>query len=293
MSAKVIAVTGASGQLGKLIVKHLAAKASANFKTVALVRNPGKYTAPAGVEVRAFDYNNASTLADGIVGVSVLVLVSSSEIGQRYAQHKAVIDAAKAANVSTILYTSILRAPTSPIALKAEHQATEEYLAASGIQSVFLRNGWYVENWSASVGGAIAGGGVLGATKDALVSPATRNDFAEAAANAAIRSANGESLKTAYELGGISFKLSEYAAEVSKHAGKTIPYVDLPEEKYKEALQSFGIPEVVAALLSNADVGASQGGLFVDTTDIADLLGRQPEDWREFVKNAVLDSTKN
>ncbi|KAJ3212870.1 hypothetical protein HDU82_004783 [Entophlyctis luteolus] len=291
MSTKVIAVTGASGQLGALIVKHLVAKAT-SFKTVALVRNPAKYAAPDGVEVRVFDYDNASTLASGVAGVSVLVLVSSPTVGQRFPQHKAVIDAAKVAGVSTILYTSLLRAPTSPIALKAEHVVTEEYLAASGIQSVFLRNGWYLENWTGGLAGAIAGGGVLGATKDALVSPATRNDYAEAAANAAIRSAGGEVLKRNFELGGTSFKLSDYAAEVSVHAGKTIPYVDLPEEKYKETLQSFGLPEAVAALFGNADNGASQGGLFVETTDLVELLGRQPDDWRAFVKNAVLTLEK-
>ncbi|ORY47041.1 NAD(P)-binding protein [Rhizoclosmatium globosum] len=280
-----IAVTGASGQLGSLIVKHLT---STSANVVALVRNPSKYTAAAGVTVRSFDYNSPETLTPGLDGITTLVLVSSSEVGKRTAQHKAVIDAAKSSGVKNLLYVSLLHASTSSLILAQEHKATEEYLTESGIETVVsLRNPWYLENWSGDIKDAINGGKIFGATHNAKVAPATRIDLAVAIANAAVRANEGQKVKAVYELAGEAFTLTDFAAEVSVHAGKTVEYSDLAEDKYAEVLASVGVPEGFAKILADSDEGASKGFLYAEKSDLVELLGREPESWKDHVKVTV------
>ncbi|KAJ3117694.1 hypothetical protein HK100_000762 [Physocladia obscura] len=283
-----IAVTGASGQLGYKIVEILAANTA--VQTIALVRNPAKKTFASNVEVRKFDYSdNASALTAALSGVSAVILISSNNVGSRFTEHKAVIDAAVSAGVKTVLYTSILNAETTVLKLASEHKQTEEYLAAqSSLKHVFLRNSWYTENWTESIGGVLASSAVLGASKDAQFSLATRNDYARASAAAAVRSVTGVgALKEIYELGGVPVRPSEYAAEISKHAGRTIVYKNFPEAEYVALLTSFGLPATFAEILADSDVGAAVGGLYVETTDLVDLIGGQPEDWKVYVKEAV------
>ncbi|KAJ3027935.1 UNVERIFIED_CONTAM: hypothetical protein HDU68_002791 [Siphonaria sp. JEL0065] len=285
MINQTIAVTGASGQLGSLIIKHLAAKGT---NIVALVRSPSKYIPPSKkVSVRKFDYDTRETLISGLSNISTLILVSSPTVGKRFTQHKAVIDAAKSVGVKTILYTSFLRASTSPLGLAQEHKQTEEYLVASAIEHVVLRNNWYLENWSGSVVNSLASGNIVGSNKNARVSPATRNDLAEAAANAAARVSSGDRVKNVYELGGETFTMVEFAQQVSNASGKETKYVDMEEKVYAATLASFGVPLVIAQFLANTDAGAAKGGLLVETTDLAELLGRQPESWKKHVDQAV------
>src|SRR5271157_530665 len=147
-----IAVTGATGHLGRLVVDKL--KAKTGDAIIALVRSPAK-AAGLGVAVREADYAKPATLRPAFVGVDALLLISSSEIGQRAAQHHNVIEAAKAAGVKCIVYTSILHADVSPISLAVEHRETEAELKAAGIPHTILRNGWYTENHTSSIGGGL------------------------------------------------------------------------------------------------------------------------------------------
>jgi len=265
-----IAITGATGQLGRLVIEKLKARVPAE-QLVALVRNPAK-AADLGVEVREADYTQPAALEAALHGVDTLLLISSSEVGQRAAQHRNVIEAAQKAGVKRIAYTSLLHADTTPMSLGEEHRATEVMLQASGLPYTVLRNGWYTENYTASVPGALAGGALIGSARNGKISSATREDYAEAAVVVLTR--EGHMGKT-YELAGDeAYTLSELAAEVSRQTGKAIPYRDLPVAEYAAALAGFGIPEGFAHVIAGFDADAAQGALFDDSRQLSALIGR-------------------
>ncbi len=266
-----IALTGATGQLGALVLEKLKARVAPD-RIVALVRTPEKL-AGSGVTARAFDYAAPAGLAPALDGVETLLLISSSEVGQRTEQHRNVIAAAKQAGVGHIVYTSLLHANTSPLTgLAEEHLATEAALAESGIAFTLLRNGWYSENYASAIGGAVAAGGFIGAAGDGRISVATRDDYAEAAA--AVLTGEGHAGAT-YELAGDeAMTMAGLAAEVSRQTGKTLPYRNMSEADYAAALLGFGLPEPVAQMLAGADAGAAQDGLFDDSHTLSRLIGR-------------------
>jgi NAD(P)H dehydrogenase (quinone) len=205
--------------------------------------------------------------------VDRLLFISSGEAGPgRVGQHRNVVEAAKAAGVKHIVYTSVLHADTSPLDLAEEHRATEAMIKASGIPFTFLRNSWYMENYGASVGGALAGGAVIGSAGEGRISSAPRADYAEAAV--AVLTGEGHEGQT-YELGGDeAFTLADLAAEISRQTGRTIPYKNLPEADYAVALASFGLPEGFAKALARYDVQASQDVLYDDSRTLSRLIGR-------------------
>lgn len=271
---EVIAVTGASGQLGHLVLSALKTRAPA-ARLVGLVRDPAKARdlAAQGVDLRKADYEDPASLAAALAGVDKLLLISSSEIGQRARQHANVIAAAKAAGVKLLAYTSILRAETSPMALATEHRETEAALRASGLPAVLLRNGWYTENYTGSIGAVLQHGAVLGAAGTGRIAAAARADYAEAAA-AVLTSTEPQAGKT-YELAGDdAFTLVDYAAEIARQTGKPIVYNDLPEDAYRGVLVSVGLPEGFAAILAESDAKAAQGSLFDDGRALSALIGR-------------------
>jgi NAD(P)H dehydrogenase (quinone) len=265
-----IAITGATGQLGRLVVNQLKSKAPAKT-IVALVRSLDK-AADLGVTAREADYSQPDTLERALSGVEALLLISSNEIGQRSVQHRNVIEAAKKANVQWIVYTSLLHAETSAIkALSGEHLDTEAALKASGLPFTILRNGWYTENYTASIPGAIAGGAFLGCADGAKISSAARADYAEAAV--AVLTGEGHKGKT-YELAGDkAYTLSDLAVEISRQTGKTIPYKNLSEAEYAAALSGFGLPAPIAQAYASFDTGAAQGALFEDGYQLSKLIG--------------------
>jgi len=268
-----IAITGATGQLGQLVIAALLKSVPAS-QIVAVVRNPAKADALAqqGVVVRQGDYGDEAALTRALDGVAKLLLISSSEVGQRAVQHRNVINAAKAAGVGFIAYTSVLHADTSPLGLAAEHIETENMLAASGIPYALLRNGWYSENYLASAPSALEHGVFLGAAGDGKIASATREDYAAAAAK--VISEEGHAGKV-YELAGdTAWTLSELAAELSKQSGKNVVYQNLSEADYASALRGVGLPDAFANLLADSDTGASKGGLFDDSHTLSKLIGR-------------------
>lgn len=265
-----IGVTGATGQLGRLVVEKLKQKVAAET-IVALVRTPEK-AADLGAEARAFDYTKPESLAASLKGIDKLLLISGNEIGQRLPQHKAVIEAAKQAGIKQIVYTSILHADTSALGLAGEHLATEVAIKASGLAYTILRNGWYTENYTGSAKGAIGAGAFIGNAGDGKIASAARVDYAEAAA--VVLAGEGHENKT-YELAGDeAYTLTELAAEISRQTGKTIPYNNLTEAEYAGILKSFGLPAGLAEMLADSDTGASKGGLFDDSHVLSKLIGR-------------------
>ena len=265
-----IGITGATGQLGQLVVGKLKEKVSAE-SIVALVRNTER-AAELGVEARAFDYSKPESLVASLVGIDKLLLISGNELGQRLPQHLAVIAAAKEAGVKQFVYTSILHADTSSLGLAGEHLATEAALKASGLAYTILRNGWYTENYVGSAKGAIGAGAFIGCAGAGKIASAARADYAEAAA--VVLAGEGTENKT-YELAGdTAYTLTELAAEISRQTGKTIPYNNLTETQYADILKSFGLPDGLAEMLADSDTGASKGGLFDDSHVLSTLIGR-------------------
>lgn len=268
-----IAVTGATGQLGRLVIDALLKTVNPR-EIVALVRDPLKARdlSTKGVVVRKANYNQPETLRSALVGIQRLLLISSSEVGQRKAQHRAVIEAAKSSGVQLLAYTSLLHADSSTLGLAVEHRDTEQALAESGLNYVLLRNGWYSENYTASVPPAVEHGSILGSAQLGRISSAAREDYADAAA--VVLTGEGQAGKV-YELAGDeSYSLSELAVEVGKQSGKTVVYNDLPQEQYKAALIGMGLPEGFAVLLADSDAAAAKGDLFDDSRQLSQLLGR-------------------
>lgn len=268
-----IVVTGATGKLGRLVVEGLLKKVPAR-EIVAAVRNPDKAgdLASRGVQLRRADYSRPETLAPALAGAEKVLLVSSNEVGQRATQHAAVVDAAKRAGVKLLAYTSVLHGERSKLALAAEHQATEAAVRASGLPWVFLRNGWYIENYTENLGPALQHGAIVGSAGQGRIAAATRADYAEAAV--AVLTGSGHEQK-AYELAGDRpFTMAELAAEVSRQVGRTIPYRDLPPEQYKAVLIGAGVPGPYADLLVDSDLGIARGELDDSSGDLHRLIGR-------------------
>jgi NAD(P)H dehydrogenase (quinone) len=287
-ASETIVVTGATGQLGRLVLAELK-RIAPNARLVGVARDAAKAKdlAASGVEIRTADYNNPASLTTALAGADKVLLISANEVGKRLAQHRNVVDAAKAAGVKLIGYTSILRADTSPMGLAVEHLGTEKYIRASGVPFVFLRNGWYTENYTGSIGAALQHGVILGSARTGRISAAARADYAAAAAVIFAADAKSQAGKV-YELAGDSaFTMAEYAAEVSRQSGKTVAYNDLPEAEYKGALAGFGLPEPVAAMLAESDAKAAGDSLYDDGRAMSKLIGRPTTPWAKTVAAAL------
>lgn len=281
-----IVVTGATGKLGTLVMEGLLAKVPASELAV-VVRSPAKAAglAARGVQVRQADYGSPEALASSFRAGEKVLLISSSEIGKRAEQHAAVLEAATRAGVALLAYTSLLRADTSPMLLAGEHKATEEAIRASGLPYIILRNGWYTENYTDQIPGILARGMVVGAAGRARYSAATRRDYADAAV-AVLTSA--WSTNATYELAGDrAFTLDEFAAEVSRQSGKTIPYANLPPEEYKQVLLGAGLPEPIAEVFVDFDVAAAMGALDCDRPDLRQLIKRPTTPLADAVAEAL------
>lgn len=278
-----IAITGATGQLGRLVINALLKKVPAN-EIIAVVRSPEKAQdlQALGVALRTADYNQPQTLQGAFAGVQKVLLISSSEVGQREAQHRAVIDAAKAAGVSFIAYTSLLHADTSPLGLGVEHRATEALLQASGIPYALLRNGWYSENYAASIAPALAHHAFIGAAGNGRIASAAREDYAAAAAEVISRD---DQAGKVYELAGDdSYTLAEFSAEIARQSGEKVEYVNLPPAEFRAALIGAGLPAPLAELLADSDAGAAQGALFDDSHTLSKLIGRPTTPFAAVIK---------
>ena len=281
-----IAVTGATGHLGRLTVEALLRRGVPASDVVATGRSTGRLQdlADRGVTVRPADYDDAASLEAALEGVDQLVLVSGNELGRRERQHGSVLTAATAAGVGFVAYTSIPKADTSSLLLAQEHRATERLVVASGLPYALLRNSWYVENYTGQLPVYLEHG-IAGAAGDGQVSAAVRADYAEAAA--AVVTAPDEHAGRTYELGGAPFTMQELAEVVSRATGRTITYTDLPLEAYTQVLVGAGLPEPVAAVYADGDRGVAEGELLVDSGDLERLLGRPATSLEEAVTAAV------
>lgn len=281
-----IIVTAASGQLGRLVITELLKRVPAE-QIVAAVRDTGRVAdlSDQGVLVRHADYNDPASLDQAFEGATKLLLISSNDLGNRVPQHRNVIDAAVRARVGLLAYTSVLHADTSTLGLALEHRATEDAVRAAGIPYTLLRNGWYVENYTGALGGAVALGALAGSAGEGRIAAAARADYAEAAA--VVLTTVGP-VEQVYKLAGDSgFTLSELAAEVSRQTGKNIPYHNLPQQDYLGLLLQIGLPAPLAELVADADAQAAKGALFDDSKALSKLIGRPTQSLAAAVKAAL------
>ncbi|MEV0688098.1 SDR family oxidoreductase [Nocardia sp. NPDC050378] len=282
-----IAVTGATGQLGSLVIADLLDRGISPAQVAAVVRDPDKATSlrERGVEVRVADYTDPVSLRTAFEGVDTLMFVSGSELGQRIAQHRNVIEAARTASVGLIAYTSVLAADTSRLAVAPEHRATEAMLAESSVPNVVLRNGWYWENYSATIAQAAQSGTLYGAAGQGRLAAATRADYAAAAA--AVLTQDGHAGKV-YELGGNERPTyAEFAAAIGEVAGRPVRYQDLEPAEYAATLRQSGLPDPVADMLADTDAAIARGELDTTSGDLARLLGRESTPVAEVIRTAI------
>ena len=281
-----IAITGATGQLGNLVIEQLLQLTAAQ-NIVALVRKIDKaeHFKVQGIELREFDYDRPETLAPALLGIDKLLLISANEIGRRTPQHKAVIDAAKVAGVPYLAYTSLLRADKSPLGLAQEHRETEKLIQDSGITYTFLRNNWYSENYLAGVAHTIEIGTLFGAAQDGRISSASRIDYAEAAAK--VLTSTGHENKT-YELAGSeSFSLSDLATFIGQAVNKDIIYQNLSAEEYTQGLTQAGLPAGLVDVIVDADIQTIQGAMYSDSKDLEQLIGHKTTSIQDAIKAAL------
>lgn len=269
-----ILVTGATGQLARLVIEHLLKSVPPNH-IVAAVRNPEKAEdlKSRGITVREADYDQPEQWPSALEGVEKVLLISGPDVGGRVKQHKAVIDAIKQTeSVKLVAYTSILRADTTQVSYAREDRETEKMIRALGIPFVFLRHGWYIENYTMNAEYALKEGVIYGCAGTGRISGASRADYAEAAATVLTSTAE---LKEIYELAGdMSFTLQDVALDMSWQTGKTVAYLDMSEEEYRTLLIDFGLPEGLASTLAIADTGVANGDVYSESRDLSNLIGR-------------------
>ncbi|MFG2872211.1 NmrA family NAD(P)-binding protein [Streptomyces sp. NPDC048338] len=283
-----IVVTGATGQLGRLVIDALLTRVPAE-SVAAVVRDKEKAAdlAERGVELRIADYSAPRTLAGAFGPGDRVLLISGSEVGQRVAQHAAVIDAAKAAGVAQLAYTGVLGGPEADFDLAAEHKATEQLILDAGLPHTFLRNGWYTENYTGNLAPVLAHGAVVGSAGEGRIASASRADYAAAAA-AVLTGPAEEHLNKAYELSGdVAWSLAEYAAEVARQTGREIAYNDVPAGTHLAILTGAGVPQPFAEILVDVDRAVALGALARRTGDLSRLIGRPTTPIAETIGGAL------
>ncbi|MBM7829331.1 NAD(P)H dehydrogenase (quinone) [Agromyces cerinus] len=269
-----ILITAASGQLGRLVVDALLARGAAPADVIATARDTSKLEqfAARGIRTAELDYARPETIAAALDGVDTVLLVSGSEPGNRADLHQNVIDAAKAAGVTKLVYTSAPRATTSSLVLAPDHKATEEAIAASGVPAVIVRNNWYTENYAADVARAASTGVIAASTADGRVASATRADLAEGAAVVLLEDGH---LGQVYEFGGdVAWNYDELAAAASEIVGRDVTYTPLTTAEHVAALEAVGLDAGTAGFVAAIDAGIASGALSQTDGTLSRLLGR-------------------
>lgn len=267
-------ITGATGQLGRLVIDSLLERGAEPQSIVAGARDTAKAAdlAARGIRVVELDYNAPATVKAAVDGVDTVLLVSGSEVGSRVVQHRAVIDAAAAAGVAKLVYTSAPKATTSDLVLAPEHKATEELIAASGIPAVILRNNWYTENYAGALAQATESGILAASVGEGRVASASRRDFADAAAVVLLEDGHvGE----VYELGGdVAWNYDELAGAIAEVSGRPVDYQALSTEDHAAVLTGAGLDAGTVGFVTALDAGIRDGALADTDGTLARLIGR-------------------
>ncbi len=282
-----ILVTGAGGQLGSLIVESLLRRGAPASSVIASARDLAKVEglAARGVRTALLDYERPETIAEALADVDTVVLVSGSEPGKRLAGHRNVIDAAAAAGVSKLVYTSAPKATTFEWPLGAEHRATEEAIAASGVPAVIVRNNWYIENYVNDVQQARESGAIAASVGDGRVAAASRADYADGAAVVALEDGH---IGQVYEFAGDTrLSYDDLAAAAAEVLGRDVHYTRLSSGEQQAVLEGFGLDSGTAGFVVSIDTGIREGVLDVEDGTLSRLIGRPTTPFAEGLRAAL------
>lgn len=278
--APTLLVTGASGQLGSAVVRHLLD--TLKFPAERLIvtsRSPDGLAnlAARGVTVRAADFDQPDSLVAAFAGADRLLLVSTDalmEPGKRLTQHRAAVQAAVDAGVKHVVYTSLPSADTSHVSFAPDHWGTEQALSASSLGWTVLRNAWYFENLAYSLPGALASGEWATAAGEGRIAYIARDDLARAAAVALAADSTANQVLTL--TGGQAWSARDVASRVSALTGKPLAVVDITPAQLVEGLNAHGFPPVLADVFASFDAATVAGDLGEVTDDYARLTGQAP-----------------
>lgn len=282
-----ILVTGASGNLGSLVINDLLARGVAASDIVAGSRDPAKLQSltAKGVATARVDFDDAASLEKSLVGMDRLLIISTDELGtpgKRLEQHKAAVAAAKAAGVGRIFYTSLPQAESSAVSFAPDHFGTEEAIKASGLPYTILRNNWYMENLFMSLPAALASGQWFTSAADGKTAFIARADVARAIA-AALAAPTAEN--SIYTLTGAeAFANSEIAAMVSEVTGKPLSVVNITDEQLADGMAAHGVPAPFIPTLVSFDKAIREGDLGMVTGEAADLVAGKLTTLKEFLQ---------
>lgn len=285
-----ILVTGASGKLGGLVIKHLLeTEKLAPGEIVAASRNPEKLAdlKAKGIETRKADFNAPETLESAFSGIEKLLIISTDALdgeGMRLKQHKAAVEAAKTAGVSRIFYTSLPRPEESAVSFAPDHLGTEEAIKQSGLAYTFFRNNWYQENTLFSLPHALAAGQWFVAAGEGRIPYIAREDCARAIAAGLAKTPAENKIYTL--TGAEAFTAEETATLVSTATGKPLSVVQVSDDQLVEGLKSAGLPAPVAATFASFDRNQRLGLFEPVTGDFRELTGRDPISFQHFVEDS-------
>ncbi|HLO45111.1 MAG TPA: SDR family oxidoreductase [Leadbetterella sp.] len=281
-----ILVTGATGQLGQIVINKLSEKLP-NNQIAALVRDAAKGEALSakGIDVRVGDYHDKDGLLAAFHNVEKLLLISSNDFNDRFGQHKNAVDAAVEAGVKHIFYTGVSMndIQTSPLKpFLEDHYLTEDYIKSSGLTYTFLENGLYAEVLPMFLGENVTETGLFFPAGEGKVAFATRKDLGEAAAH--ILLGHGHENQTYKLTGAVAYSFDEVANTLSELSGKNVPYISPEPEVFVETLKQFGLPEHIIQMSLGFALGMKNNDFDKPYDNLEKFLGRNPTTLTEFLK---------
>ncbi|TDC36560.1 NAD-dependent epimerase/dehydratase family protein [Micromonospora sp. 15K316] len=287
-----IAITGATGQLGRLVIEELLTAGVPADRITAVARSAEKAAdlVARGVRLHLGDYDRPETFAGAFRPEDRVLLISASDVGRRIAQHAAVVDAAAAAGVAQLAYVGVFGGPKADFLLAGEHRATEELILATGLPYTFLRNNWYSDAsmFTGDLAGIMARGAIANSVHaESRIATAPRADYAAAAAAVLTSDAH---LNTAYELSGdTAWTFGEFAEMITRQSGAEVVHTYLPPHEQKAILAAAGVPDAIAEILVDVDDAINRGALAGTPGDLSRLIGRPTTPMTETVAAALAD----
>ena len=272
-----IVITGASGHLGRGVVEEALQRVDA-ADLILVTRHPDALAEDAerGAQVRHGDFTDPAGLGEAFAGGERLLLISSSVIGpERVAQHHTAIDAAVAAGVRFIAYTSIVNpSDENPAAVAPDHKATEDKLRSSGVEWAFLRNSIYADLEADNLAAAQATGTLVTNAGNGRIAYLARADAAAAAA--AVIMGSGHEGK-AYDITGPELlDADDRAAVFAAIAGTPVEVVHVDDEAYAAGLaEATGLPIEAGRLYASFGRAAREGRLDASSDALERLTGRR------------------
>jgi NAD(P)H dehydrogenase (quinone) len=284
-----IFITGASGQLGRLVIKHLLAHGVAHNRIIAGTRRPEKLAdlAAAGIEVRMADFDDPQGLTEAFKGASTALIISTDALDAadtRLKQHRNAVSSAVVAGIKRLAYTSLPNPESSLLTFAPDHLETERTIKATGLPHLIFRNGWYQENLLRSLPNALKSGQWHTSAKGGRTSYVGREDIAEAIAAALATSTSDSRTYTLTGPGALSNE--EIAGLVRQATGKPLAVVHVTDEQLATGLEAAGVPGVFVSVLVSAEAEVRAGNLSIVTDHLESLIAHSPRRLADYLQEA-------